>query len=226
MHSRARLSRNGRRPGAWAPPALALAALCLGALRSAAGGTLSAFLWPGPRPSVPPRRSRSGMIAASVDDVLRRPDVALAAAKKAAAKSGGKAISDGDTIWIKTHNGNYLNADSNTDDVKARAPIKADRATWIIEAGGKEIKPGDTVHLRGYKGGYVDVQGDMVRMRFQDKTRCSGLTIAKDGSGPICEGDPVFFKGGDRGTYIDVENQDVRARWPDEGKWQVMYIEH
>jgi len=155
---------------------------------------------------------------------------AAATTKKAAAKTtkaaGATAVKDGDVICLRSHNGNYINAEPGNDIVSARCGIKADRSSVTIETqDGGAVGHGDRVWLRGFQGGYIDIQGDMVRMKFASRERCDGVTIAKDGAGDVCYGDVVYFSGGDRNTFIDVENQDVRARWPDMGSWQVMTVE-
>jgi len=171
-----------------------------------------------------------------------RPDastISLQAAKKskAAAKkaSKGSPVLDGDTVFLRGRLGNFLNAEHSVDHVKSRAPIKADRATWIIEKpGGGKISPNDVVHLRGFQGGYIDVQGDAVRMKYGDRLRYKGLVLTKGidpktgerDTSPVEYGDSIYLRAnGERHTYLDVEGQDVRARWDDEGEWQVMTIE-
>jgi len=210
---------------------LAAAALCVAAAPVALQGTFAAL--PAFQSAT---RSGSADLGASASRgpsrLAPRASSAVvleAAKKKAPAAKGADAIKDGDVIFLKGPKGNFLNAEENSENVKARASIRAPRAHLTIEKeGGGAISHGDKVYIKGFKGGYVDIQGDMVRLVYKDRSRVAGLEIWKEqgtGQGVISSGDVVYLKGGERSTYIDVEGQDVRARWPDEGKWQRMTVE-
>mmetsp|Transcript_62169 Transcript_62169/g.115369 ORF Transcript_62169/g.115369 Transcript_62169/m.115369 type:complete len:235 (+) Transcript_62169:49-753(+) len=149
-------------------------------------------------------------------------------AKKAPAPA--KLIKDGDTIFLKGHLGNYLNVESNRDEVYARAPYQADRATLkIYKEGGGAISSGDTVFVEGYRGGFLEIVQDQVRCdkSKQDIRRAVGLLIKKKSAGQVCHGDTIYLRGGSRKpqNFIDIDDQQVQARWPDMGDWQALVIE-
>jgi len=144
-------------------------------------------------------------------------------------------VLDGDVVFLRGHLGNYINAEHGVEFVKSRAPIKADRARWIIEKpGGGKISGQDFIYLRGFQGGYMEVQGDTVRVKPGERTRSGNLVLTKGSDpktgdankSPVNYGDVIYLRAnGERQTYLDVEGQDVRARWSDEGKWQAITIE-
>jgi len=162
----------------------------------------------------------------------------------AAKKSGGSPISDGDTIYIKTHTGRYigeLDGTSRKEWVKARGTKKdADHALTIEKPGGGEVESGDMIKIvmplsvtNGTKI-HMDIVGSAVRARYYDpRGEWQKMTIIKQEGGVIRDGDTIFirsvFKNGrdymDANPLEKAADGEVKCRWPDEGEWQVMTIE-
>mmetsp|Transcript_1462 Transcript_1462/g.2454 ORF Transcript_1462/g.2454 Transcript_1462/m.2454 type:complete len:1085 (+) Transcript_1462:66-3320(+) len=136
----------------------------------------------------------------------------------------GFAISSGDSVYLKTHTGKYLDVDGGA--VRARY---ADRGAWqvlIIEkkAGG-ELRSGDTVYLRGQSGTHIDVVDENVQARWHEFGLWQSMLIErKRGQGIIQQGDLVCFRA-HTGKHLDIQVDTVQARYDDCADWQTMRIQ-
>jgi hypothetical protein len=138
-------------------------------------------------------------------------------------KTGSGAIHSGDTVFLKTHSGVFIDVEG--DEVRARF---SERGTWqglIIEkAEGGAISNGDVVCLLAHTGKHIDVEGASVQARWHDCGAWQQLMVQKEVPSAVPVGATVFLKTF-TGTFIDAEAGAVQARWAERGTWQEFVIE-
>jgi len=146
-------------------------------------------------------------------------------------------VSMGDTIFLRTYHGKYIDVDGST--VKARW---ADKGEWQqitlcpppskssgVREDSAAIADGDTILLRAHNGNFITVVGDQV-LACSDAShppQCFEFTVciiddmALRFRGIIC----IRSKDASRMIDVDVDSDQVQARWDHMGDWQRLVVE-